>query len=219
MPSKREIKARNYLAKKNFSIFLLSVVIFIALGLIVNSFIQRKAKRILPVSKIISYNNISLSFINQHGQMRNDTSFNKKIRLIHFFHTGCTGICPLMSQSLKRVYNLFQHQKNFYILSYSVDPEQDSIPVLKVYASKQNVTNDSWQFFTGKIKDIRDLAIKKYVIDTMPFPEIDQKMHLHSEYVILIDQKNQVRGIYNATDFIDVDRLIEDLRLFFDQEQ
>jgi len=91
MPSKREIKAKNYLAKKNFGIFLLSVVIFIALGLIVNSFIQRKAKSLLPVSKIISYNNISLSFVNQHGQMLNDTSFNRKTRLIHFFHTGCTG--------------------------------------------------------------------------------------------------------------------------------
>jgi protein SCO1/2 len=41
----------------------------------------------------------------------------------------------------------------------------------------------------------------------------DSSDFLHTETVVLIDPQSRIRGIYNATQRFDVDRLIEDIHL------
>ena len=75
-----------------------------------------------------------------------------KIYVAEYFFTTCKSICPVMNDNLKRVYKEFRNRKDFLILSHTVDPETDSVPVLKQYADAHGVNDDRWKFVTGDKK-------------------------------------------------------------------
>lgn len=57
-----------------------------------------------------------------------------------------------MNDNLKRVYKEFRNRKDFLLLSHTVDPETDSVPILKQYADAHGVNDDRWKFVTGEKK-------------------------------------------------------------------
>ncbi len=54
---------------------------------------------------------------------------------------------------------------NFLILSHTVDPEHDSVSVLKAYAAKHGADSKNWWFLTGDKKQLYRLARQGYLVD------------------------------------------------------
>jgi protein SCO1/2 len=98
------------------------------------------------------------------------------------------------------------------LLSHSVTPEIDSVPVLKQYALKKGVVDSKWNLVTGDKKQIYELARKSYLVakddgDGGPFDMI------HTENFVLVDSKKRIRGFYDGTDPKDIEKLLEDLKI------
>jgi len=70
-----------------------------------------------------------------------------------FFFAECGGICPKMSSQLERVQAAFKNKKDFRIVSYTVDPESDSVAALQEYAFGYQADTAMWNFVTGKKKN------------------------------------------------------------------
>ena len=69
--------------------------------------------------------------------------------IMNFIFTSCTAVCPLTN----RIFSLFQdrlgsERDKVHMVSISIDPEQDTPPVLKKYASKYGA-GPEWHFYTG----------------------------------------------------------------------
>lgn len=69
--------------------------------------------------------------------------------IMNFIFTSCTTVCPVSS----RIFSLFQdglgsERDKVHMVSISIDPEQDTPPVLKKYASKYGA-GPEWHFYTG----------------------------------------------------------------------
>jgi len=69
---------------------------------------------------------------------------------INFIFTTCTTICPPMTANFARVQKtMMAHgQKDFYLISVSVDPENDTPAKLKAYAEMFQAKS-GWTFVTG----------------------------------------------------------------------
>jgi protein SCO1/2 len=104
------------------------------------------------------------------------------------------------------------------ILSHTVTPEIDSVPVLKKYALKQGVNDSKWNMVTGDKKDIYYIARKSYLAVKTGKPEEMYDM-VHTENFVLVDTKRRVRGFYDGTKKEDVQRLIEDINWLLEQEK
>ena len=109
---------------------------------------------------------------------------------------------------------MFFSVKNFSIISHSVTPEMDSVPVLKEYAKKNYAVAPQWHFVTGNRKLIYDLARKHY------FAALDEgdgslQDFVHTENVLLIDPQKRIRGVYDGTDDEDIEKLIQDIEILF----
>ncbi len=61
-------------------------------------------------------------------------SVQNKVTVAEYFFTSCPSICPMMNANFKQVYEKFKTNPDFVILSHTVDPDKDSVPVLKAYA-------------------------------------------------------------------------------------
>ncbi|WP_304238014.1 SCO family protein [Jiulongibacter sediminis] len=144
------------------------------------------------------------------------------IKIANFFFTRCGTICPLMNSNIARVQNQFDHTAKVSFISISIDPEHDSVMVLKDYAATFDAVESNWNFLTGKKDYIYDLAIKGFklpVSDASVYdPEITDidDAFIHSEKALLLDKDNYIRGIYDATSKPDMERLNVEIKVLLD---
>jgi protein SCO1/2 len=82
----------------------------------------------------------AFKFVNQYGDSISNKSLNGKIYVADFFFTSCPSICPVMQRNMLQVYNEFKNSADVKILSHTIDPQHDSVAVLKKYADKLGVT-------------------------------------------------------------------------------
>lgn len=84
------------------------------------------------------------------------------------------------------------------LLSHSVTPQIDSVPVLKKYALEKGVIDTKWNLVTGDQKDIYSIARRSYLAVKTGSPDEMYDM-VHTENFILIDKKGRIRGFYDGT--------------------
>lgn len=160
----------------------------------------------------------TFTLTNQFKETITDTITKNKIYVADFFFATCQSICPKMSHQLRRVQDTFLNEKNFLILSHTVNPEHDSAEVLKIYGEKYGAVKGKWHLLTGNKKTIYDLARNDYLVNADE-TEGEGDLFIHSELFLLVDKEKRIRGLYDGTDSLEVNRLIKDIRLLFKEYQ
>lgn len=169
------------------------------------------------VQYIEKYHTIAdFSFTNQNGKTITQKDYEGKIYVADFFFTTCGSICPKMTTNLEEVQKAIGNNPKVMLLSHTVFPETDSVPVLKEYAIKHHVVDSKWNLVTGDKKAIYTMARKSYLAVKLGKPEELYDM-VHTENFVLVDQKRRVRGFYDGTNKEDVQRLIEDIAFLSEQ--
>ncbi|MDB5109726.1 MAG: hypothetical protein JWR67_840 [Mucilaginibacter sp.] len=173
-----------------------------------------------PVTKTINGQTVTdtiyqtipkFKFVNQYGDSISNKMLDGNIYVADFFFTTCPSICPVMHRNMLKVYNTFKNTGNFKILSHTIDPKHDSIPVLKKYADKLGVTGNTWWFLQGKKEDIYQIAENSYLV-AVKQDDGTAGGYVHQGYFVLIDKQKRIRGSYDGTDPKQVDQMIEDIK-------
>ena len=150
--------------------------------------------------------------LNQNKDTITQKNIENKIYVAYFFFATCQSICPQMSTELIRVQEAFKSDNDFLILSHSVNPAHDTSEVLFTYAGKYKAITGKWHFLTGNKKTIYDLAKDSYLVNALEDDGTPEGF-LHSELFLLVDKQKRIRGMYDGTDSIAVNKLIEDIKL------
>ena len=158
------------------------------------------------------------SFTNQNGKTITQKEYEGKIYVADFFFTTCQTICPVMTTNMVEVQKAILNNPKVMLLSHSVLPDIDSVPVLKKYAIEKGVDDRKWNLVTGDKKDIYGIARKSYLAVKTGKPEELYDM-VHTENFILVDTKRRVRGFYDGTKKEDIKRLIEDINWLSENEK
>ena len=146
----------------------------------------------------------------QRGHLLTLDSVKGKVLLTDFFFTTCASICPKMSTQMGRVQEAYRDEPRLMILSHSVTPEMDSVPVLAEYGQRYGVDPAHWRLLTGDRVQIYRLARRSY------FAALDDgdggpNDFVHTENFVLVDPQLRIRGFYDGTSTADVDRAIDDI--------
>ncbi|KAA5537008.1 SCO family protein [Taibaiella lutea] len=150
-------------------------------------------------------------FTNQYGRTFSSEDLKGKIYLANFFFTTCKGICPKMTNNIKKIYQHFEGNPRVLFLSHSVTPEIDSVAKLKAYADANDIHTPQWELLTGKATEIYNLARKSYFVEEANGLSKDSTEFLHTENIVLVDKDGHIRGLYNGTIALDAERAIEDI--------
>lgn len=158
------------------------------------------------------------AFINQNGDTVTQKDYEDKIYVADFFFTTCPTICPIMTDNMVWLQEQIKDYPDVMLLSHSVTPDYDSVPVLREYADKKGVIDSKWNLVTGNKKDIFYIARKSYLaVKTTDSKELYDMVH--TENFILVDKKGRIRGFYNGTNLDkeaegekNVKQLLEDIK-------
>ncbi|SDY61542.1 SCO family protein [Hymenobacter psychrophilus] len=157
-------------------------------------------------------------FTDQSGQAVTNTTLAGHVYLANFFFTECPGICPRMNDNLAQVLRRFANEPDLRAVSYSVMPERDQVPVLRAYAESRGIDGRRWHLLTGPKAAIYQLARTQYFADQSLNAAADTSRFLHTEHILLVDRTGHLRGLYNGTLALDVDRMSEDVALLLKEE-
>jgi protein SCO1/2 len=152
----------------------------------------------------------SFSLINQDSQIITNQSVLGKIYVADFFFTSCPTICPVMKKEMIKVYKKYKGNPQVMMLSHTIDPEFDTIALLKDFATRLGADGKQWMFLTGNKDSIYNLAEQGYYATAMP-DSTEPGGYVHSGGFILIDKQQRVRGIYDGTNSESVDELLKDM--------
>lgn len=172
------------------------------------------------VSDTVWHSLKNISLINQLGDSVSLDDLKGDIIVANFFFTRCPSICPTLTKNMKGLQDALkmrdprrQMDVNFvHFLSFSVDPERDSVATLKKYADKYGVNPDVWWLLTGPKKTIYDFAFEELKLGIQDGEGIDANF-LHTDKFVLIDREKQVRGYYSGLDANELSKLAEDLTI------
>jgi protein SCO1/2 len=150
------------------------------------------------------------SFINQNGKVITQKDYEGKIYVADFFFTTCQSICPIMTTNMVDIQRAILNNQKVMLLSHTVTPEIDSVPVLKKYALEKGVVDSKWNLVTGDKKEIYSMARKSYLAVKLGKPNELYDM-VHTENFVLVDAQKRVRGFYDGTKKEEINRLIDDI--------
>jgi protein SCO1/2 len=156
--------------------------------------------------------------VNQNGDTVTEKSFEDKIYITDFFFTTCPGICPKMTANMSVLQEEFLNNDEVLLLSHSVTPETDSVPILRDYAESKGVNSKKWHLVTGNRDQIYQLGRKAYFVEEDLGLKKDEDEFLHTENFVLIDKNRHIRGIYNGLNKGSVNQLIADVRTLLEED-
>jgi len=152
-----------------------------------------------------------------------------KIIVANFFFTHCATICPGMTMNIKKMQEAIKKSEKVgdrtadfvQFLSFSVDPDRDSVTALKKWADRFQINPDNWWLLTGDKKTIYDLSLNQMSLSIQDPQGVDTGF-FHTDIIVLIDRDRVVRmprdefgnpRPYHASEEKDLIKLSEDIVL------
>lgn len=161
----------------------------------------------------------NIQLTNQLGNKVSLEDVGNKVIIADFFFTRCPSICPTLTRNIKALQDALKGKDPrridtpfVHFMSFSVDPERDSVPVLKKYSDKYGVNPDVWWLLTGPKDSIYNFALNEIKLGIQDGEGVDSNF-IHTQRLVLIDRDRVIRGYYNGLDTMAMSKLAEDLTL------
>ncbi len=143
----------------------------------------------------------------QTGEDFHSRSLDGKVWVAEFFFTHCTGPCPRMNSRFRQIGKQFERRKDLKLVSLTVDPVRDTVPVLAAYAKHFNADPSRWYFLTGPLDRLSHLGRDIFLLGDVK-GDLD-----HSTRFVLIDRRRTIRGFYRSEDAESMEQLTSDIKV------
>jgi protein SCO1/2 len=153
--------------------------------------------------------------VDQQARTVNAATLRGKVWVAAFFFTRCPTICPRITRRMRALQTATHGQTPpLQLISFSVDPENDTPPVLLAYAQRYGADLRSWAFLTGDLAVVKRTVVEgfKLALDGKPDPGAENGGIIHGSHLVLVDKVLDIRGYYRSDDDEDLRRLVDDAK-------
>jgi protein SCO1 len=177
------------------------VVAFLLVALPLGFFFYFKSKTPTPPPAPKTYGPAPYYMLtDQYGSTISSDDLKGFIYVADFFFTSCKTVCPQMSQLMARVQESYKTEPRVRMLSFTVNPEVDSVSVLKEYADRYGAIENKWHFLTSTNPSyIRDtVVVQGFKVPAVP-DNADPGQFTHTDRFVVVDGNGNMRGLYDVT--------------------
>ena len=149
----------------------------------------------------------TFSGTDQEGNRITHTDLKNMVTIAGFFYSECDGYCPTTTKYLAAIQNALNDSIPFRIISFTLNPEIDSIGRLKHYAEMYGAKPDVWHFIRSDedVINLGEQGFRTIVKDG------NGSFEGHSDRFTLLDKEGNVRGWYRGSDSLQIQALIQDV--------
>ncbi len=146
------------------------------------------------------------ALIDQKGTLVQKKDLLGKVWVANFIFTRCEGPCPVLTSRLAALQDKIP--SDALMVSFSVDPEFDSPPVLDYYAKDHGAKSDRWLFLTGSPKGVSQLLANGF---RLAFDAGDAENPgttlIHSTKFVIVDANGKIRRYVDGENPEDVRKI------------
>jgi protein SCO1/2 len=121
-----------------------------------------------------------------------------------FFFATCPGSCTRLNSNIKHLTER-EELRDVTWVSITVDPENDSLEVLREYADRFGADPQRWLFCRGGFGYVKRLAD-----DVLKVGGVTYKSH--NDYAVIVDKRGRVAGMFNGSSTSDSEKGVELLK-------
>ena len=149
----------------------------------------------------------------QSGQPFDSKSLEGDIWVADFIFTTCPGPCPRMSSQMRGVQSAVASMPDVKLVSFTVDPKNDTPTALAAYATRYRAEAGRWFFLTGDQAALETLCRTGFKLG-----DVDGSL-VHSTRFVLLDRHSRVRGLYSTSEDGALPKLLHDIRTLEGEKQ
>jgi protein SCO1/2 len=152
------------------------------------------------------------AFTDQTGAPVRSSDLRGHVHIAHFIFTRCPTVCPTTTLKMQRLGQRLADQDAVRFLSFSVDPEHDTPPVLATFAARFRADPARWKFLTGPPAAVRAAAEEGFriAVDRGAALADGTPSITHGTHFVLLDRQLRIRGYYDSDDAGRLDELAAD---------
>ncbi len=159
--------------------------------------IGRSLSRPLPTPPKLRMPITAFELTNQRGEKFGSRDLAGKVYAVDFIYTSCGGPCPRLTKTMERIQKRTKNLGTaFQLVTFTVDPENDTPEKLAEYGRPYHVNQTRWNFLTGSEADVERVVVKGFKSAMTK----EEAARGHSERILLVDGDGNLRGIYDSDD-------------------
>lgn len=176
-----------------------------------------KTKRGVKIPDTIYHQIPDVSFINSNSDSLKLASIKNQLILVNFFYSKDQLLTPKINEGVNRIFEEFKGNDIIRFISISIDPEHDSISVLKSYAKSIRAKPNKWDVVTMNSSEVLALAKNQFFVNAIKSPE-EEGQYIFNDKLILLDAEHRIRGYYSATSVDETKRLSDEIKVLITEE-
>jgi protein SCO1/2 len=163
------------------------------------------------------------SLTERSGKTITNRDLMGKIWVADFVFTTCPGPCPLITAGMAKIQDAVASDPHVQLVSFTVDPENDTPAVLTAYANKFGADPNRWWFLTGPEKPLYELILHGFYQSVQDNHgkqlEPGEFVVTHSTSLVLVDAQGVVRATYDGVSNDGRTNLLQGIRTLEKEEK
>jgi protein SCO1/2 len=142
-----------------------------------------------------------------------------KVWVADFVFLGCSESCPLLTTRMSHLQTLLGEEAAkrgrplpVRLVSFTVDPVNDTPARLAEYATKWKADPSVWTFATGSLADVQHVVADGFKI---AYGKVENGAGafemMHGNYFVVIDGQMRIRGYYSTDQADEMKKLVRDV--------
>jgi protein SCO1/2 len=142
---------------------------------------------------------IDFSLLNQAGQTVTRKDLVRKIVVVNFLFTSCSVTCPFVNAQMDEISRATAARPDVRLLSITLDPVDDTVPVLSHYSEGYRADPKRWSFLTGSQTTVHDLVGTSFLPpDTTGQFSYMPGNFAHVQRIVLVDRTGRVVSYFDG---------------------
>jgi protein SCO1/2 len=142
---------------------------------------------------------VGFSLTDRTGRTVTREDMNGKYLVVDFLFTSCGLTCPVVNRHMAELQKLIAGQPDVLLVSLTVDPRDDTVPVLEKYGEKFGAESNRWFMLTGEKATLYHLINTSFLQQGEPDPfNYMPGNFVHTERIALVDPQGRVRSYFDG---------------------
>jgi protein SCO1/2 len=186
----------------------LGIALLIATASLAFAAVSMRPRRALPVYGRLP----DFTLVDQRGAPFTTASMAGHVSVVDFIFTRCPSACPRLTARMAELQRRLAVQRSAArLVSFSVDPENDTPPVLTAYAARAGADPARWSFVTGPADDVERAVVLGFKVSAARIEKGAADYDVtHGNWFVLVDPRGNVRGYYGTDEPGALDGLVRD---------
>jgi protein SCO1/2 len=172
------------------------------------------AHAIRPRTPLPVYGHVpAFHLVDQRGAPYATESMLGHVTVADFVFTRCTASCPRLTARMGELQvRLARRGSDARLVSFSVDPDNDTPAVLAAYAARAHADAARWTFVTGNADEMVRAVVLGFKVSTAKIEHGAADAEVtHGNWFVVADRSGAIRGYYSTEEPADLDKVTGDV--------